>query len=188
MGLLSSKTYTRAPAQVALDWSMVVPVVCIVLVGPRVSSLPVIVFCQQSYKMVDIQRIANYARFFDKLVSLVPAQHYHEKPEVVNVKYLHKQEKKLAKQMLKQQGKQNKRAKLDPETAKTALDVQQQQLQQLQQQRDAQNTASEPSGAVAAAEGSNTTGLRLQIGMTLHQHPAACKSNSLTLVCLSCVA
>ena len=67
----------------------------------------------------------RHAKFFDGLVDMIPAQLYHPpEHEVVNTKYLKKNAKAAHKQAMKAQRKQNKRDKLDPNKAKTALGVQ----------------------------------------------------------------
>ena len=82
-------------------------------------------------------KLTDHARFFDRLVDLVPPKYYHgSNVELVNTKYLKKNAKAAAKQAMKQQHKQNKRAKLDPDTAKTSLQIQQQQANELHQQTE----------------------------------------------------
>lgn len=77
------------------------------------------------------------AKFFDRLVDLVPAKYYHPSDqELVNTKYLKKNAKAAAKQAMKEQYKQNKRAKLNPDTAQTSLQIQQQKAERLQQSDD----------------------------------------------------
>ena len=67
----------------------------------------------------------RHAKFFDGLVDMIPAQFYHPpEHEVVNTKYLKKNAKAAHKQAMKAQRKQNKRDKLDPNKAKTALGIQ----------------------------------------------------------------
>ena len=67
----------------------------------------------------------RHAKFFDGLVDMIPAQFYHPpEHEVVNTKYLKKNAKTAHKQAMKAQRKQNKRNKLDPNKAKTALGIQ----------------------------------------------------------------
>lgn len=81
--------------------------------------------------------LIQHAKFFDRLVDLVPAKYYHPSDqELVNTKYLKKNAKAAAKQAMKEQYKQNKRAKLNPDTAKTSLQIQQQQAERLQQSDD----------------------------------------------------
>ena len=78
--------------------------------------------------------LSENAKFFDRLVDLVPAKYYHPSDqELVNTKYLKKNAKAAAKQVMKQQYKQNKRAKLNPDTARTSLQIQQQQAEVLHQ-------------------------------------------------------
>jgi len=85
------------------------------------------------------------AKFFDRLVDLVPAKYYHPSDqELVNTKYLKKIAKAAAKQAMKEQYKQNKRAKLDPDTAQTSLQIQQQKAERLQQSDDSDADDDEP--------------------------------------------
>ena len=85
------------------------------------------------------------AKFFDRLVDLVPAKYYHPSDqELVNTKYLKKNAKAAAKQAMKEQYKQNKRAKLDPDTAQTSLQIQQQKAERLQQSDDSDADDVEP--------------------------------------------
>ena len=90
--------------------------------------------------------LSENAKFFDRLVDLVPAKYYHPSDqELVNTKYLKKNAKAAAKQVMKEQYKQNKRAKLDPDTAKTSLQIQQQQADDMQQSYSSEeNDAAEP--------------------------------------------
>lgn len=89
--------------------------------------------------------LSENAKFFDRLVDLVPAKYYHPSDqEVVNTKYLKKNAKAAAKQVMKEQYKQNKRAKLNPDTAKTSLQIQQQQAENLQQSDSSEGDAAEP--------------------------------------------
>ncbi|KAL3154963.1 hypothetical protein ABBQ38_011491 [Trebouxia sp. C0009 RCD-2024] len=78
--------------------------------------------------------LSENVKFFDRLVDLVPAKYYHPSDqEVLNTKFLKKNAKAAAKQVMKEQYKQNKRAKLNPDTAKTSLQIQQQQVEGLRQ-------------------------------------------------------
>lgn len=90
--------------------------------------------------------LSENAKFFDRLVDLVPAKYYHPSDqELVNTKYLKKNAKAAAKQVMKEQYKQNKRAKLNPDTAKTSLQIQQQQADDLQQSDSSdEDDAAEP--------------------------------------------
>lgn len=85
------------------------------------------------------------AKFFDRLVDLVPAKYYHPSDqELVNTKYLKKNAKAAAKQAMKEQYKQNKRAKLNPDTAQTSLQIQRQKAERLQQSDDSDADDGEP--------------------------------------------
>lgn len=76
--------------------------------------------------------LSENAKFFDRLVDLVPAKYYHPSDqELLNTKFLKNNAKAAAKQLMKEQYKQNKRAKLNPDTAKTSLQIQQQQVEEL---------------------------------------------------------
>ncbi|PSC68647.1 surfeit locus 6-like protein [Micractinium conductrix] len=70
--------------------------------------------------------LTAHSRFFDALVDLVPARHYLEGAEdkVVNLKYMKKSARDEARAAFKQQHKAVKRAQLDPDTAKTTLELQ----------------------------------------------------------------
>ena len=69
--------------------------------------------------------MSAHAAFFDRLVELVPAKYYlAAEQEPVNLKYLKKSARDEAKAAFKQQYKANKRAKLDPDTAQTTLQLQ----------------------------------------------------------------
>ena len=71
------------------------------------------------------ERAKGEARFFDHLVNLVPPKFYHTE-EPVNIKFMKAKERQEQKQIFKEQAKQNKREKLNPETARTTIDVQKQ--------------------------------------------------------------
>lgn len=89
--------------------------------------------------------LSENAKFFDRLVDFVPAKYYHPSDqEMVNTKYLKKNAKAAAKQTMKEQYKQNKRAKLNPDTAKTSLQIQQQQAEDMQQSDSSEDDAAEP--------------------------------------------
>ena len=89
--------------------------------------------------------LSENAKFFDRLVDLVPAKYYHPSDQqLVNTKYLKKNAKAAAKQVMKEQYKQNKRAKLNPDTAKTSLQIQQQQVEEQQSDSSEEDDAVEP--------------------------------------------
>ena len=98
------------------------------------------------YSATVMHDLSENAKFFDRLVDLVPAKYYHPSDqELVNTKYLKKNAKAAAKQVMKEQYKQNKRAKLNPDTAKTSLQIQQQQADDLQQSDSSdEDDAAEP--------------------------------------------
>lgn len=105
----------------------------------RVVSSGILLFRKSSAaaRLPRMANLAEHAQFFDRLVDLVPPKYYHASDqELVNTKYLKKNAKAAAKQAMKQQGKQNKRAKLNPDTAQTSLQIQQQHAQQLQHDQD----------------------------------------------------
>lgn len=71
------------------------------------------------------ERARTESRFFDHLVNLVPSKFYHTE-DPVNMKFMKKSERDLLKKEYREQHKKSKREKLDPETAKSTLDVQKQ--------------------------------------------------------------
>ena len=100
-----------------------------------------------------MQDLADNAKFFDRLVDLVPAKYYHSSDqELVNTKYLKKNAKAAAKQAMKEQYKQNKRAKLNPDTAKTSLQIQKQQAERLRQSDSDQSDEDEEIVAQQASQ------------------------------------
>lgn len=70
--------------------------------------------------------IASHSNFFDHLVELVPAKYYLDTDnDRLNLKFLKQNERAAAKATFKQQYKASKRSKLDPDKAKTTLELQQ---------------------------------------------------------------
>jgi len=70
--------------------------------------------------------IASHSNFFDRLVELVPAKYYLDTDnDRLNLKFLKQNERAAAKATFKQQYKASKRSKLDPDKAKTTLELQQ---------------------------------------------------------------
>lgn len=115
-----------------------------------------------------------HAAFFDHLVELVPPRHYHDlDADRVSTKYMKKADRDAAKAAFRKQHKQNKRDKLDPDKAQTALDVQRQLAQQQAQDRvgggggggdDAAADAAAPDADTGdAAGGGRGPGLRLNL-------------------------
>lgn len=137
----------------------------------------------------------RHAKFFDGLVDMIPAQFYHPpEHEVVNTKYLKKNAKAAHKQAMKAQRKQNKRDKLDPNKAKTALGIQkeraaaaaaQQPAKAEEQQAAAGDEPQEPAeeqgpaktlmlpqqAPASKAELSQRLEKRLQVTAEIQQHP-----------------
>jgi hypothetical protein len=73
--------------------------------------------------------IRQQCQYFDHLADLVDPKYYHDDGrEPVNPKYMKKTARIATKQAFKEQYKQNKRAKLDPDAAKTTTELQRQQL------------------------------------------------------------
>ena len=82
-------------------------------------------FPGESEDYASSRALAEHSAFFDSLVELVPAKYYFEREEpLLNLKYMKKAERAQAKRALKEQYRKNKRAKLDPNSAQTALEVQ----------------------------------------------------------------
>ena len=74
--------------------------------------------------------LQEHARFFDHLVELVPAKHYYDdEHQHLNTRFLAKAAREAAKEEMKAQYKLNKRTKLDPDQAVTALDLQRRKTQ-----------------------------------------------------------
>eukprot|EP00879_Flechtneria_rotunda_P023180 GHRR01024506.1.p1 GENE.GHRR01024506.1~~GHRR01024506.1.p1 ORF type:complete len:135 (+),score=45.85 GHRR01024506.1:584-988(+) len=90
--------------------------------------------------------IAAQCRFFDYLADLIdPKYYFDEDREHVNTKFMKHDERAATKRAFKEQYKQNKRAKLDPNAIKTTTELQKKQAQELQQDRqDAKQQASQP--------------------------------------------
>ena len=106
-----------------------------------------------------------HSRFFDHLVELVPAKYYLAgEQEPLNLKYMKKSARDEAKAAFKQQYKQNKRAKLDPDRAKTTLELQRElQQQQRQQYVNGQDGAAE-SDSSAEEDGDDSGAARASAG------------------------
>lgn len=69
--------------------------------------------------------LAQHSAFFDSLVELVPAKYYLEPEEpLLNLKFMKKNERLAAKRALKEQYRKNKRAKMDPDRAQSAIELQ----------------------------------------------------------------
>jgi hypothetical protein len=90
--------------------------------------------------------VDEHSRFFNHLADLVDPRYFHDDGrEHVNLKYMKKEARMSTKRAFKEQHKKNKRAKLDPDAAKTTTEVQRQQMQQ--QQGNDDEDAQEPTAA-----------------------------------------
>jgi hypothetical protein len=70
--------------------------------------------------------LESHAKFFDRLVNLIPAKFYLPQAdgERINLKYMKKSERDDARSALKHIAKEAKRKKLDPEAAKSTVELQ----------------------------------------------------------------
>lgn len=82
------------------------------------------------------EQVKENSQFFDRLADMIPAKYYSnaDTEDHIDTTWLKKSDKAAAKLLMKQNYKQNKRAKLDPDAAQTTLDIQK---LKAQQQRDA---------------------------------------------------
>lgn len=95
------------------------------------------------------------ARFFDHLVELVPAKHYYDDDhQHLNPRFLAKAARAAAKEEMKVQGKLNKLAKLDPDQAETALDVQRRKQQAAAGEKQQAGTSGRKGDGALPAAGS----------------------------------
>lgn len=80
--------------------------------------------------------VAGQCRFFNYLADLVDPKFYHANDrEHVSLKYMKRDERAATKRAFKEQYKQNKRAKLDPDAVKTTTELQQQQAEDDKEQK-----------------------------------------------------
>ena len=87
----------------------------------------------------------DHALYFDSLVDMVPAKHYFEpETEALDLQYLKKADRKAAKRAMRQEGRRNKRLKLDPTAAATSLQIQQQRAARKAQEAQAAEQGAEP--------------------------------------------
>jgi hypothetical protein len=84
--------------------------------------------------------IGSHVRFFDRLADYVDPKFYHadEDREHINTKYMKRDERAAVKRAFKEQHKQNKRAKLDPDAIKTTTELQRQRAEAAEQQQQEQ--------------------------------------------------
>jgi hypothetical protein len=81
-----------------------------------------------------LSQIREISHYFDSLVNFVPAHHYFDPEEAISLRYMNKAERASTKASFKQQHKQTKRAKLDPDRDRGTVS--------LQHERDAGGCAS----------------------------------------------
>ncbi|WIA40686.1 hypothetical protein OEZ86_004382 [Tetradesmus obliquus] len=98
--------------------------------------------------MVDMAAaVAGHCRFFDYLADLVDPKFYHaDDREHINPKYMKHAERAATKRAFKEQYKQKKRAKLDPDAVKTTTELHKKQAQEAAERQ----AAGEPVGGLAA--------------------------------------
>lgn len=84
--------------------------------------------------------VGSHCRFFDRLADYVDPKFYHsqEDREHINPKYMKRDERAAIKRTFKEQHKQNKRAKLDPDAIKTTTELQRQQAEKAASQEQQQ--------------------------------------------------
>ncbi|KAI7905439.1 surfeit locus protein 6-domain-containing protein [Cokeromyces recurvatus] len=94
-------------------------------------------------------RLMRDAQIFDDLLKLIPAKFYvMDKNDETNNKFQHNKRKKAPKQAIKDASKKAKKAKLDPDNAKSIVEVQQEKAKQLiekemnESESDSENEAS----------------------------------------------
>lgn len=84
--------------------------------------------------------VGSHVRFFDRLADYVDPKFYHadEEREHINTKYMKRDERAAVKRSFKEQHKQNKRAKLDPDAIKTTTELQRQRAEEGAEQQQQQ--------------------------------------------------
>jgi len=102
--------------------------------------------------------VSSHSRFFDYLADLVDPKYYHaEEREHINTKYMKHDERAATKRAFKEQYKQNKRAKLDPDAVKTTTELQRKQARERQQEHNSQEQSEAAAAAAAALGGSSSS-------------------------------
>ncbi|KAJ3179221.1 surfeit locus protein [Gaertneriomyces sp. JEL0708] len=82
-------------------------------------------------------RIADHRKMIDALIELIPPKHYFpNKDEDQSGKYMHNKKNKAPKQVIKESTKKAKKAKLDPDNAKSVLDMQEEELRAVNTQNE----------------------------------------------------
>lgn len=95
--------------------------------------------------------VGSHCRFFDRLADLVDPQFYHanDDREPINPKYMKQADRAAIKRVFKEQHKQNKRAKLDPDAITTTTQLQAAQAQAAADKQQQQQSAAAAGGGGA---------------------------------------
>ncbi|KAI9011546.1 60S ribosome biogenesis protein Rrp14-domain-containing protein [Gaertneriomyces semiglobifer] len=82
--------------------------------------------------------ITDHRKMFDALIELIPPKHYfpNKDDEDQSGKYMHNKKNKAPKQVIKESTKKAKKAKLDPDNAKSVLDMQDEELRAANKQNE----------------------------------------------------
>lgn len=98
--------------------------------------------------------VSSHVRFFDRLADYVDPKFYHadDDREHINPKYLKRDERAAVKRAFKEQHKQNKRAKLDPDAVKTTTELQRQRAEAAGQEQQQQQIPGSSRLPAAAAQ------------------------------------
>eukprot|EP00878_Enallax_costatus_P025947 GHUV01027810.1.p2 GENE.GHUV01027810.1~~GHUV01027810.1.p2 ORF type:complete len:155 (+),score=47.92 GHUV01027810.1:320-784(+) len=98
--------------------------------------------------------VAGQCRFFNYLADLVDPKFYQASDrEHVNTKYMKRDERAATKRAFKEQYKQNKRAKLDPDAVRTTTEVQQKQAEEAKEQQRQQEQHGQQMGTLHLSAG-----------------------------------
>lgn len=94
--------------------------------------------------------VGSHCRFFDRLADYVDPKFYHadDDREHINPKYMKRAERAAVKRAFKEQHKQNKRAKLDPDAIKTTTELQQKRAEAATQEQQQQQQPGHGQAAV----------------------------------------
>jgi len=96
--------------------------------------------------------VGEACKFFDHMADLIdPRFYYDDGRETVNLRFMKKAARGAVKETLKQHKKENKRAKLDPDTALTTIELQRSKQAAKQQQKQQLGAGGKAGGAAAAA-------------------------------------
>ncbi|EIE81380.1 hypothetical protein RO3G_06085 [Rhizopus delemar RA 99-880] len=91
------------------------------------------------------ERLEKDVQIFDNLLKLIPTKFYvmDKSEQIGDSKFQHNKRKKAPKQAIKEATKKAKKAKLDPENAKTVMDVQEEKAQQLKDEEEKKRSEEE---------------------------------------------